>query len=82
MIVCKRAMNIVVRRATMNTPTQQPRTREEMIATLVHYNDSDLRGLLTLTSDTIDWLNSMVESETARYAALTDAELAAACEAL
>ena len=65
-------------RTTMNTPTQQPRT----IAALVHYNDSYLRGLLTLTPDTIDWLNSMVESETARYATLTDAELAAACEAL
>jgi hypothetical protein len=66
----------------IDNTTQQPRTREEMIAALVHYNDSYLRGLLTLTPDTIDWLNSMVESETARYATLTDAELAAACEAL
>ncbi len=66
----------------MNTATKQPLTREEMIARLVNYNDWYLRGLLTLTPEVIDWLNSMAESETARYATLTDAELAAACNAL
>ena len=65
----------------MSTKTNQPRTREEMIAFLVHSNDSRLRSVLTLTPEVIDWLNAMVEPETARYSALSDAELVAACAA-
>jgi hypothetical protein len=52
-----------------------------MIAFLVNYNDRHLRSILTLTPEVIEWLNIMAERETARYAPLSDAELAAACAA-
>jgi hypothetical protein len=77
----ERAINVIARRTTMSTTANQPRTREEMIAFLVRSNDSRLRSVLTLTPDVIDWLNAMIENETARYAKLSDTELTAACAA-
>jgi hypothetical protein len=65
----------------LNSNAQKFRTRDEMIAFLVHSNDSRVREVVTLTPDIIDWLNVMIVAETARYSTLTDARLLAACEA-
>ena len=58
----------------MNSNAQKFRTRDEMIAFLVHSNDSRVREVVTLTP-------VMIVAETARYGTLTDARLLAACEA-
>jgi hypothetical protein len=65
----------------LNATEKKPRTRDEMVAFLVHSNDSRVRAVVTLTPDVVDWLNAMIVAETTRYGKLTDAELEAACEA-